>query len=376
MNFDKIIDRRDSNSEKYHYFDDDILPMWVADMDIATPQFILDDIKARLNHPILGYEMISDKTYQAQIDWLKYRYDLDTKREWFLYSPSILISINIAITTFSNIGDEIIAQPPIYPPFISSIINQNRVFISNPLKKDIDGIYRFDIDDFKSKITPKTKIFLLCSPHNPVGRVWSIDELKEIIEICNKHNIIIISDEIHSDLSFTTHTPSIKISQDNIISLQGVGKTFNISGMSISTIMIPNRELREKFKINYNNLHLGEGNILSHIAFESAYNNAYEYIEKLLEYIKSNFGLLENLVNKYPNKIRFIPPQASYLAWIDFNQLNLDDNQLHKLLKNRKLGLSQGVSFGDGGSGYMRMNCAVPKSVMIEAIKRLEKSII
>jgi cystathionine beta-lyase len=376
IDFNQPIDRSTSNAEKYTkrqelFGTKDLQPMWVADMDLASPNFVLSAIQERLRHPILGYEEMPDTAFEAQIEWIKDHYGVEIKREMMLYSPSVVTSINMAIEAFSERGDEIIVQPPIYPPFVASVLFHKRKVILNALKQEESG-YVMDLDDLESKITPKTKMLLLCSPHNPVGRVWSEQELLKLLEITQKHNIMVISDEIHSDIVFTPHTPLYRLSE-NVITLQGVGKTFNLSGLAISTIIVPNAKIKNHFMTTYRRFHLAEGNILSHIAFEVAYREGKEWVGELKKHIVDNFELLEQLAKHYPNQIHFKVPDATYLAWIDFRQLGLDDNALHQALIEHGLGLSTGVSFKKGGSGFMRMNCAVSRSVMEEAIERLEE---
>jgi len=375
-NFNTPIDRTTTNAEKYTkrqklFGTEDVLPMWVADMDLPSPPCVLEALQKRLTHPVLGYEEMPNTAYEAQISWIKEHYGVKLKREMMLSSPSVVTSINMAIEAFSDEGDEIIVQPPIYPPFMDSVKNHKRKLILNPLKNE-NGYYSIDFEDLEVKITPQTKIVLLCSPHNPVGRVWSEEELKRVLEITQKHNIIIVSDEVHSDIVFAPHTPLHKLS-GNVITLQGIGKTFNLSGIALSTIIIPAQELREQFKKVYEQFHLGEGNLLSQTAFEAAYHCGKPWLEELLPYIEDNFKLLEELAAHYPNQMIFSKPQATYLAWIDFRQMKLSDKALYHGLINHGLGLSLGRNYGKGGRGFMRMNCAVPRNVMQEALKNLEK---
>jgi len=379
IDFDTIIDRTVSNAEKYSKREElfgtkDILPMWVADMDLASPSFVIQAIKERLNHPILGYEEMPNSAFQAQIEWIKEHYNVEVQREMMLYSPSVVTSINMAIEAFSNKGDEIIIQTPIYPPFISSVLLHKRNAILNPLKQD-NNSYKMDFVDLESKITSKSKMILLCSPHNPTGRVWRKKELEKLLFIAKKHKLMIISDEIHSDLTYKPHIPLHTLS-NSVITLQGIGKTFNLSGLATSTIIIPNEKIKHHFMTTYHRYHLGEGNILAHVAFEVAYKEGKVWLEELKPYIQSNFALLEALAKKYPKSITFKQPDATFLAWIDFRQLGLNDQQLHQALIKHGLGLSQGISFKEGGSGFMRMNCALSKSLMREAIKRLKDFLI
>ena len=384
--FNTFFDRSNTNAEKYRlreklYGTTDVLPMWVADMDIATPQFIIDDLRYRLTHPILGYEEFPNSAKNAQINWMKRNHNFSLELEDIFYSPSVVTSINLAIKTFTYKGDEVIVQPPVYFPFYSSITNNHRKILRNPLKKNIDGDYSFDLDDLKSKITPKTKLLLLCSPHNPVGRVWSKDELKELSEICIDNDIKIFADEIHSDLVYGgfKHTPIATLSKEvsNItITALGVGKTFNLAGIATSTVVIQNKHLRDKFKKVYNSFHLAEGNIFGHIAFYSAYINGQKWRDDLMVHLNNNINKLYTMLEKHKDKIKFNKPQGTYLVWLDCSGMNLSDKQLRNFFVNNvKLGLSAGTSFGKEGRQYMRMNIAVPETTMDEAINRLENGL-
>ena len=385
-NFNSSADRTNTNAEKYTlrkklFGTDDVLPMWVADMDIDTPPFIFESIKNRLDHPILGYEEFPTSAKEVQIKWIKDKYNTDISLDQLLYSHSVVTSINIAIQAFSEIGDEIIVQPPVYFPFFSSIKNNNRKILRNPLKKTKSGKYKFDLDDLTSKITQKTKMILLCSPHNPVGRVWSKKELTKLTEICLKNNIIIFSDEIHSDLILdkNKHTPLYSFGkniQDITITSLGVGKTFNLAGISTSTVLIQNDILRKKFIQTASRLHLAEGNVLGHIAFESAYKNGKVWLGELLEHLEKNIKKLDNLLKKHNNLITFKKPEGTYLVWLDCSKMGLNDKELREFFIDKcKLGLSPGTSFGKEGHGYMRMNIAVPSDTMDEAINRVEKGL-
>lgn len=371
--FDTPIDRSTTNAEKYTkrlklFGTNDVIPMWVADMDLPSPPCVIEALQKRLSHPILGYEEIPASAFEAQIEWIRKQYNSQIQRSMMFVSPSVVTSIAIAIEAFSQIDDEIMVQPPIYPPFMHSVTNRNRKLILNPLKNE-KGEYRIDFEDLRAKITPRTKMLLLCSPHNPVGRVWSTQELETLLEITQKHGIVVVSDEVHSDIVWTPHTPLYKLS-DRVVTLQGIGKTFNLSGIALSTIIIPNRDLREAFGKVYDTYHLGEGNILSHIAFEAAYRGGKAWLEELLVYIEGNFTLLEDLALRYPHCMRFVKPQGTYLGWIDFGSFG--EKQLFEGLIEQGLGVSMGRNFGKEGRGFVRLNCALPRSIMQEAIERLE----
>ncbi len=385
--FNTFFDRSNTNAEKYTlreklYGTNDVLPMWVADMDISTPKFIIDDLQQRLTHPILGYEEFPDIAKIAQINWMKRNHNFNIELDDIFYSPSVVTSINLAIKTFTNEDDEIIVQPPVYFPFYSSITNNHRKIVRNPLKKNIDGDYTFDLDDLKLKITPKTKLLLLCSPHNPVGRVWSKEELISLANICLENNIKVFADEIHSDLVYSDykHIPFATVSKevsDITITALGVGKTFNLAGIATSTIVIQNESLKSEFKKVYNSFHLAQGNIFGHIAFCSAYSSGQNWRDNLMVHLENNIDKLYNMLQNHKDKIGFKKPQGTYLVWLDCSGMNLSDKHLREFfVKEVKLGLSSGTSFGKEGTQYMRMNIAVPSVVMDEAINKLNNALV
>ena len=369
--FETSADRSQSNAEKYTkreklFGTEDVLPLWVADMDLDTPDFITNAIQKRLEHPIFGYEEMPNAAFEAQIKWMEKHHGLLLKREDMFFSPSVLTSLNLSIQTFSNEGDEIIIQTPVYGAFANSILNNNRTVIENPLIEK-SGDYFFDFEDLEKKINPKTKLLILCSPHNPIGRVWDKEELLTLASICLKHNVLVIADEIHCDLSFKKHTPFASLSEkiaEQTITLLSPAKTFNISGLSISTINISNETLKEKFTQKYQAIYLGEGNVLAHIAFEAAYTHGEEWLKELKEHLLENIALLKKQLKKKNSKIKFKNPEATFLLWLDCRALKLNDEELHQYFVNKKLGLSQGILFGKGGEGHMRINIAISKKAM------------
>jgi len=371
--FKKAVDRSQSNAEKYQarkrkFGTDDVLPLWVADMDIPTPNFIVEALKQRLEHPIFGYEEMTDSAFAAQIAWMKKRHGLELQREDMFYSPSVLTSLNLAIQAFSEKGDEIIIQPPVYGAFASSIKNNERVVVENPLRFNKDGDYTFDLKDLKRKMTQKTKLLLLCSPHNPVGRVWTKEELTQLAQRCLKHNIKVIADEIHCDISYNKHTPFAALSKEiahQTITLLSPGKTFNISGLQISTVTISNRAMKERFTTVYQATALGTGNILAHVAFEHAYQHGERWLNALLKHLQSNLNKLDDIFKEDSTKIQFKKPEATFLAWLDCKKMNLNESKLNDFfIYTKKLGLTAGSSFGAEGKGYMRLNFGVTEEIM------------
>ncbi|MDD2653257.1 MAG: PatB family C-S lyase [Sulfurimonas sp.] len=385
-NFSTSASREGTNAEKYTmrkklFGSDVVIPLWVADMDIDTPDFVLEAVKKRLEHPVMGYEEMPRSAFEAQCDWMKREHTVEFEVSELFYSHSVVASMNTVIEAFTGKGDKIIVQTPVYPPFFHSVIENERELLKNPLKLKDDGTYSFDIEDLKSKIDEKTKLLLLCSPHNPVGRVWRREELEEILEICLKHNIIVFSDEIHSDLVYAPniHIPFASLNdkaRDITITAIGVGKTFNMAGFAISTVAITNDELRAKFKKVYDKRHFAFGSSLSHIAFEAAYKDGKEWLEELKIHLYKNFLLLKELCDQYPHFIKITTIEGTYLAWLDCRGMLLKDKELREFfVKDAKLGLSAGISFGREGSGFMRLNFALSSAKMAQIIENLQKAL-
>ena len=384
--FSESSEREDTNAEKYTlrqklFGTEDVMPAWVADMDLDTPDFVLEAVKKRLNHPVIGYEEIPESAFLAQIQWMHTQHGVLFEKEDMLYSHSVVASMSVAIEALTKMNEKIIVQTPVYPPFFHSVRDANRCVVKNSLKLADDGTYSFDIEDLKAKIDKDTKLLLLCSPHNPVGRVWRRDELMQILEVCLENNIVVFADEIHCDLVYepNVHIPFASLSdkaKDITITAIGVGKTFNMAGFAISTIAIPNENLRKRFKEVYDKNHFAQGSVLSHVAFEAAYAQGKEWLEDLKAHLKRNFVLLQTLCEKYSQDIKLTNIQGTYLAWLDCRGMQLRDKDLREFfVKDAKLGLSLGVSFGREGSGYMRLNFAVSSAKMLELIQRLDNAL-
>ena len=385
MNFDfsTAIDRSKTNGEKYTlrealFKTEEVIPMWVADMDIETPTCVLEAVQKRALEPIYGYEEVGDSVFEAQIAWMKKRHDVELKREWMLYSHSVVASISVAIQTVTKPGDKVIVQGPIYPPFFKQVTLNGREVLHNPLKKDAEGRYSFDIEDLRSKIDSSTKLLLLCSPHNPVGRVWSQKELQELSDLCIEHDITIFSDEIHSDLIYSghKHTPLISLGEEvkaKTITAIGPGKSFNLAGLAISTVVISDEALRERYKATYDAIHFAQGNVFGSVGFETAYREGEAWLDALLEHLDRNVLKLEKMLSQYKDLIRFQRPEGTYLAWLDCSGMGLSNRGLRDFfVKKAALGLSPGISFSKEGSQYMRLNFAVPTDTMDEAIAQLD----
>ena len=386
INFSTAAARENTNAEKYAlrkelFGSDDVLPAWVADMDIDTPAFVLEAVKARLDHPIIGYEEFPKSAFLAQIHWMRENHNVEFKSEEMFYSHSVVASIRVAIETFTKKGEGVIVQTPVYPPFFHSVMELERKLVKNPLALREDGTYGFDIEDLKSKIDKDTKLLLLCSPHNPVGRVWKKEELLEIVTVCKQNNIVVFADEIHCDLVYgdNKHIPFASLNvhaREMSVTAIGVGKTFNMAGFAVSSVAIPNKELRERFKKAYDRFHFAQGASLSHVAFEAAYKEGKAWVEALRVHLYKNYEMLEELSRKYENYIKVTPIEGTYLAWLDCRGLGLRDKELREFFaQEAKLGLNAGISFGREGSGFMRLNFAVATDKMLEIITRLQAAL-
>ncbi|MBN2349259.1 MAG: PatB family C-S lyase [Bacteroidales bacterium] len=380
-NFDEIISRENTASVKYdlrkQYFGySDVFPMWVADMDFKTPDFIIKAIKKRLDHEILGYTYRPESFNSSVVNWIKDRHNWKIKKEWISFSPGIVPAINLIILALTEPGDKIIVQQPVYFPFFSAIKNHGRVVVNNPLTLR-DDRYIMDFEDLKSKIDKDVKMLILCNPHNPTGNVWKKEELEQLAKICIENNILIVSDEIHSDLVYEKfrHTPLASLSEEisqQVISCYAPSKTFNLAGLSTSVIVCANPDILKRYNKTLDDIHVGSGNIFGMVALEAAYNGGKEWLEALLAYLQKNVAFIKSYFEENIPKIKLIPPESTYMVWLDCRQLNLYKEELKNfMLKEAKIGLSDGPIFGAEGIGFQRMNIACPKILLEEAITNL-----
>ena len=391
-NFNRFIDRRDSFSLKwskealqmvFKKDDDDLLPLWVADMDFECPKPVVDALKKEADGCVYGYNWHgTPKYFDAVTGWMDRRHQWKVDPKWIVYSPGIVPAINMMVQTYSNIGDKIIVQPPVYYPFFSAVTANGRKLLLNQLHYE-NQKYTFDFEDFEEKAKdPLTKIFILCSPHNPVGRVWTREELKKLGDICLEHDILIISDEIHHDLVLpgNKHTVFSTISEEleqKTIVCTAPSKTFNLAGLQVSNIIIPNEKMRQSFinTIVHKN-GIGIPNSFGIVAMIAAYNEGEEWLEQVLRYIDSNFEYLKDFIRSKVPIVKYIEPEGTYLAWLDFNSLGLNDEELKNVILNKaNIALDGGKLFGAGGEGFQRINVACPKSILEETMQRIKKAI-
>ena len=385
FNFDKIIDRSDNFSAKWSEMDknfgtNDLLPMWVADMDFLTAPCIMEALKDRLEQGIFGYTTRPNSYNESIVNWLDNRFSWKIKKEWLMFSPAVITSISLLNQNLTKENDKIMIQEPVYSPFHNMVKNNNRELVISPLIKLDDGKYVMDYDDIESKIKD-VKIFILCNPHNPVGRVWTCEELTKLGDICLKHNVIVISDEIHSDIIFKNnkHTPFASISKEfeqNTITCMAPTKTFNLAGIQSSFVVLPNKDHYEILGKAFSRLDIKRNNAFSLVATEAAYNYGEDWLHDLLNYIENNIDFAIEYIKNHIPKLKVYKPEGTYLLWIDFNHLNVDENILKDALLNKgKIALSPGSNFGIGGNGYFRINLACPRSMVLDALKRIQFAI-
>lgn len=384
-NFDQEINRQNTACEKWDYLDKrfgvkDALPMWVADMDFKVPEVVNEAIKQRAEHGVYGYTFRPESYYEAIVDWLKRRQHWSIEKEWISHSPGVIPALALIVRAFTQPGDKIIVQSPVYHHFYSVIKAHDRIVLNNPLQSK-DGRYTMDFSDLEAKIDPSVKMLILCSPHNPVGRVWARDELTRLGDICLKHNILVISDEIHCDIVYkdSVHTPFSSISQafaDRSITCISPSKTFNLMGLHTSSIIIPNRELRETYNREINSLAIGSPNPFGMVALESAYRYGEEWLDGLIDYLQGNLDFMMDYFQKNISQIKVVKPEGTYMVWLDCRELGLAKVDLdHFMLNKARIALNEGYIFGQEGEGFMRMNIACPRSILEKALHQLKQAV-
>lgn len=382
--FDHLPAREGTNSVKWdlreaYFGKKNLLPLWVADMDFETPDFILEKIKKRLEHPVLGYTVRPESFNQAFIDWAKEKYNWEVQKEWMSFSPGVVSAVTMAVQAFTNPGDEVITQPPVYFPFFKCVEGIGRTLLHNKLK-EVDGRLYMDFEQLESIITKKTKMIIISNPHNPGGSVWTEEELKKLGEICEKNDMMVVSDEIHSDLVFQPHRhiPFAKVvPQEKVKSIccMAASKTFNLAGLSTSLVIAPDKDILEKYNQLMQVSHINMGNIFGSIATQTAYDEGSDWLDQLMDYLIGNRDFLAEFIDTKLKPVRMLVPEATYLAWVDFSGLGLSqDNLNHWLINEAKVAMNSGTMFGPGGDGFIRINFACPRSMLVEALKRIEEA--
>lgn len=355
---------------------DDLLPLWVADMDLASPECVQHALQKRASHPLYGYTVYPQRYYDAIQGWMKKRFAWEIKKEWIVPCYGVVPSMNFAIEAYSEQGDGVVIQSPIYPPFASSVKRRKRRLHDNTLVYR-NGRYEIDFEDFEEKIK-MSKIFLLCSPHNPTGRVWDEEELDKTIDICLANNVVIVSDEIHADIVYEkTHhiLGSIEKIQNHCVVLNAPSKTFNVAGLNTSYAIIPDDRLRRRFHVKQDQSGITNGNPFGIEALMSAYEEGDTWLDSLKSHLSDNIAFIANFILEYDLPIVPLPVEATFLVWLDCSQMGLDQKELADFfIYQAKLGLNDGSSFGKTGAGFMRLNVGTSREVLEEAMQRVLKA--
>lgn len=384
-NFDEIINRENSGSLKYDlrkaiFGNKEVIPLWVADMDFRTPDYILNALEKKIQHGVLGYPAKPLHLDDAIANWIRKRHNWDIHKSWITLCPGVVPVLAFCVLAYTRPGDEIIVQPPVYFPFFYTIEHNGRRVVNNPLVLQ-NGRYHMNLDDLEKKINARTKMIFLCNPHNPGGMVWKKEELESLAGICLEHNILIISDEIHSDLMLfgNKHIPTATLSQDvarQTVTCMSSSKTFNTAGLTTAYTVIPDGRLRNELSGILGDFHLSFGNAMGMEAMEAAYMNGESWLDQLLSYLEGNVLFVESFIRDNIPDVEVIRPEGTFLMWLDFRNLGMDSEKLNYLIIHQAgLGMSDGRLFGTGGSGFQRLNIACPRSILDQAMQQLNKII-
>jgi len=385
-NFDEPARREGTNCIKYDlrretFGSADVIPMWVADMDFNSPEFIINALSDRLRHEILGYSFRPPEYFSSIIEWSKIRNQWSIEKDWICFSPGIVPALNFCTLAFTNPGDNIIVQPPVYFPFFSAAEAHGRKLIHNKLKES-GGNWEMDFENLRDSIDDRTKMIFISNPHNPIGRVWYPDELSELVDICLENNILIVSDEIHCDLVLPgfKHTPIARLSKEaaeNTITCLAPSKSFNLAGLSTSSMIISNPKLRKAFSSIVDNLHVGNGNIFGTTASIAAYTYGGEWLDELLNYLSTNVTYVMDFCREKIPEIIPLRTEATYMIWLDCRKLKMTGKELQNFFVTQAgVGMNEGSTFGQGGEGYMRMNLACPLNTVKKAWDQIENAIL
>lgn len=383
LDFDKVIERRGTDCIKYDSaaqsnMPADVLPLWVADMDFETSSYVVDALADRLRHGIFGYTETGERFFDAVKGWMVRHHDWEVHKDWLVKTPGVVFALAMAVKAYTEPGDGVLIQQPVYYPFAGVIRDNGRRVVSNHLFLGEDNRYHMDLDDFERKIVEeKIKLFFLCNPHNPVGRVWSREELCRLGDICVRHHVIVASDEIHADFVFRGKHQvfaNLKKEYETIsITCTAPSKTFNLAGLAMSNIFIPDEKLREKFCAQMNSAGVGQIGLMGLIACEAAYEKGEEWYQAMVKYVADNIAYTRKYVEENLPGVRMVEHEGTYLVWLDFRGTGLDEQALeHKIIHEAKLWLDGGAMFGEGGSGFQRVNVACPRKILTEALDRLK----
>ncbi len=383
--FNRVIDRNNTaclkwDCRKENFGTEDLIPLWIADMDFPAPPAVTMAIKERAMHPIYGYTYRTPEFYRAIMDWMKKRHNWEIKKEWLLTTSGVVSAIKLAVLAYTEPGDQVIIQPPVYPPFFSSVENNGRQIVLNRLKEE-NGHYTIDFDQLETLVNARTKLMILCSPHNPIGRVWTRDELVKIGEFCLRNNILLVSDEIHSDIIYKDYTHVSIASLDpeiarNTITCIAPSKTFNVAGLATSIVIIPDKANFDRYNNMMNSIGMGTTNIFGITALTAAYKYGEDWLEELIDYLQGNLDFLEKFLIERISRIKLIKPEGTFLVWLDCRGLGINPKELKSFMnKEAKVGLNDGRDFGAGGEGFQRMNIACPRQILKQALTCMEQAV-
>ncbi len=386
FDFNRIVDRRNTNSLKYDFTAErgkaaDILPLWVADMDFPTVPEVTEALVKASRHGIFGYTEVKGEYFSVLQNWFSAHYHWNIERKWLIKTPGVVFALATAIRAFTEKGDAVLIQRPVYYPFSETIVSNDRILVNNPLVYK-DGKYHIDFTDFEEKIIKnQVKLFLLCNPHNPVGRVWTRDELVRIGDICVKHNVLIVSDEIHADFIYPGHEHLVLANlkaeySERTITCTAPSKTFNLAGLQVSNVLIVNPRIKHAFKAEIAKTGYSQLNTMGLIACQAAYEYGEVWLEELKEYLFQNLNYVRNYLKEHIPELKLIEPEGTYLVWIDFSGLKLPEEKLEDLIVNKaKLWLDAGTMFGPEGLGFQRINIACPREVLTLALTQLRNAV-
>ena len=381
--FDTIVDRYNTGSVKYDTAERsgmpaDVMPMWVADMDFRAPDEIVSRMRQLCDFGVYGYTMVTDSYFDAVRNWFSSRFDWEVERKWLVTTPGVVFALSAAVKAFTEPGEGVLIQRPVYYPFTEVVENNGRVVVNSSLRYD-KGSYAIDYEDLEAKLArDDVKLMLICSPHNPVGRVWTRDELSKVCRLCLKYNVKMVSDEIHADFVFANreHVPLASLSEqvrENCVVCTAPSKSFNLAGLQISNIFIPNRDMRHAFRRELEKTGLFGVNMVGLCACQAAYESGGEWLDQLKEYLEGNIQFLKSFVNEHMPRIKVVDTEGTYLVWMDLQELNLVD-QKNFIVNKAGLWLDTGSMFGDEGRGFERINVACPRTVLEEALNRLKRA--
>ncbi len=378
--FDTIVDRRNTNSLKWDVKENE-LPMWVADMDFKTAPCVIESLNNRVNHGVFGYSIVPDSWYDAYIKWWKERHNFEIEKQWLIFSTGVVPAISSIVRKLTTVAENVVIQSPVYNIFYNSIINNGRKVLESPLVYD-EGKYSIDFEDLREKLSnPQTTLMILCNPHNPVGKIWDKETLIKIGKLCKENNVVVLSDEIHCDITIPnkTYIPFASVNEEckqNSVTCISPTKAFNLAGMQSSAVMIANKFLRDKVERGLNTDEVAEPNVFATTVATAAFNEGGPWLDALRKYISDNKDLVTDYIEKNIPKIKVVDAEATYLMWLDCKTITSDSEKLASFIRHETgLYLTAGDHYGKGGEGFLRMNVACSKEIVIEALDKLDKAI-